>query len=154
MKATLKYILIKKSIYKKIVSCNFDNSLNVPKKQDKERIGTIRFYDQKIIERVVKKSIDNHFKKLLELLASIDESDADPSEGLMFCLDEVAKFKRELINKYNKFMKKEKVELINKKIELIEKEIKDKLLACRLVHSRKVKSIEDEEIVEEKRRSR
>ena len=154
MKTKTKYVLIKKSVYKEIISCNFDNSLNVPKKQDKERIGTVKFYDQKIIERVIKKSIDNRFKKLLELLASIDESDADPSEGLMFCLDEIAKFKRELINKYNKFMKKEKVELINKKIELIEKEIKDKLLACRLVHSQKVKSIDDEEIVEEKRRSR
>ena len=99
----------------------------------------------------------NSFKKLLELLSKLEESDEDPSEGLMICLDEVSKFKSEVINKYNKFLKKNQMDLINKKLELIEKEIKNKLLECRMIHAsvlEKVHEEKDEEIVNERRRSR
>lgn len=155
MKIT-KYILIKKSIYKKIVSYNFHESFNMNKKKDYERIGVIKFYDESITSKAIKKNIDNWFKKLLELMASLEESDEDPSNGYIFCLDETAKFKRELINKYDKFLKKTQIEFINKKIETIEKDIKNKLIAYRLIHSPIFNNIEknEEEIVEERSRKR
>lgn len=135
MKKKTKYTLIKKSIYKKIVLMNYESSYDVKRRKDKESIGLIRLYDENIINRVIKRSIDNHFKKILDLLIRIEESDEDPSEGYLFCLDETAKFKRELINKYNRFLKKEQIDFINKKIETIEKETKNKLIAYRLMHS-------------------
>ena len=144
MKTKTKYVLLKKSIYKKIISYQFSDSLDISKKKDKERIGVIKFYDDKIISRVIKKSIDNRFKKLLELIADLEEADEDPSNGLIFCLDETAKFKREMINKYNRFLKKNQIEFINKKIELIEKEIKNKLIAYRLMHLPIFENMEDE----------
>ena len=153
MKVKNKYILLKKSIYKKIISYNFSESFGVSKKKDNNRIGIIKFYDDKTINHVVKNSIDKHFKKLLELLASIDESDSDPSDGLLFCLDEVAKFKRELNNKYEKFLKKSQKEIIDKKIKLIEKEIKDKLLAYQMICAKDYKLDLDNKI-EEKGHSR
>lgn len=155
MKIT-KYILIKKSIYKKIVSYNFHESFNMNKKKDYERIGVIKFYDESITSKAIKKNIDNWFKKLLELMASLEESDEDPSNGYIFCLDETAKFKRELINKYDKFLKKTQIEFINKKIETIEKDIKNKLIAYRLIHSPIFNNKEknEEEIVEERSRKR
>ncbi len=116
MKTKTKYVLIKDNVYKKIVDYDFDESFNMTKKQDKERIGVIKFYDDKIISNTIKKSIDSRFKKLLELIASIDESDEDPSNGYLFCLDETAKFKREMINKYDKFLKKTQLKINNKKI--------------------------------------
>lgn len=154
VKKNNKYILIKKSIYQKIVLFKYDDSFNMTKKKDKERLGVIKFYDDKIISSVIKRSIDNRFKKLLELIASIEESDNDPSSGLIFCLDEANKFKREMVNKYNKFLKKSQIEFINKKIELIEKEVKNKLIAYRLMHSEIFKNIDDEEYEEERSRSR
>ena len=156
MKTKTKYVLIKDNVYKKIVDYDFDESFNMTKKQDKERIGVIKFYDDKIISNTIKKSIDSRFKKLLELIASIDESDEDPSNGYLFCLDETAKFKREMINKYDKFLKKTQIEFINKKIELIEKDIKNKLIAYRLLHSPIfTKEQENEtEMVEERNRRR
>ena len=153
MKRTSKYVLLKKSIYKKIVSYKFNDSFDITKKKDKERIGIIKFYNDKIIASVIKKSIDNRFKKLLELIASLEESDDDPSNGLIFCLDETAKFKREIINKYQEHLKKNQIEFINKKIELIEKEVKNKLIAYRLIHSQVFENF-DEEFEEEKSRSR
>lgn len=157
MKKNNKYVLLKKSIYKKMESYEFNEAYKVSKKDDDKRIGVIKFYDDKIISKVIQRSIDNRFKKLLELLSKLEESDEDPSEGLMICLDEVSKFKSEVINKYNKFLKKNQMDLINKKLELIEKEIKNKLLECRMIHAsvlEKVHEEKDEEIVNERRRSR
>jgi len=156
MKVKDKYILLKKSDYKKIISYNFNESFNMNKKKDDERMGIIKFYDENIINGAIKRSIDNRFKKILELLANIEESDDDPSSSYIFCLDEMAKFKRELVNKYEKFLKKTQLEFINKKIELIEKDIKNKLIAYRLIHSPVFdnKTFDDEKQVEEKSRSR
>lgn len=157
MKTKTKYILIKKSIYKKIESYEFNESFNMTKKKDDERIGVIKFYDEEVISKVIKRSIDNRFKKLLELIATIEEGDEDPSNGYIFCLDEAAKFKREMINKYNKFLKKTQLEFINKKIELIEKDMKNKLIAYRLLHSpifNNVMMNDEEEIEEERKRGK
>lgn len=152
-----KYVLIKKSIYKELETYEFNESYKVSKKDDDKRIGVIKFYDDEIIKKVIQRSIDNRFKKLLELLSKLEESDEDPSEGFMICLDEVSKFKSEVISKYNKFLKKNQVDLANKKLELIEKEIKNKLLECRMIRTsilEKVHETKDDEIVSERRRSR
>ena len=157
MKKNNKYVLLRKSVYKNMELCEFNESYKVSKKDDDKRIGVIKFYDEKIINQVIRRSIDNRFKKLLELLNKIEESDEDPSEGLMICLDEVSKFKKEMINKYNKFLKKQQIDLINKKLELTEKEIKNKLLECRMIHSsimEKVNAIDADEIVSERTRTR
>jgi len=157
MKKNNKYVLLKKSIYKRIESYEFNEAYKVSKKDDDKRIGVIKFYDDEIINKVIQRSIDNRFKKLLELLSKLEESDEDPSEGFMICLDEVSKFKSEVINKYNKFLKKNQVDLANKKLELIEKEIKNKLLECRMIRTsilEKVHETKDDEIVSERRRSR
>lgn len=155
MKKSSKYVLIKKNKFKKISVFNYEDSFDMSKKKDKERIGVIKFYDEKIIVDVIKKSIDNRFKKILELIARIEESDADPSSGYIFCLDEVSKFRQEMINKYNRFIKKDKIEFNNKKIELIEKELKNKLITYRLMHSPIFDELEDEEeFIEERHRSR
>ena len=156
MKKTNKYILIKKNKFKKISKFNYEDSFDMPKKKDKERIGVIKFYDDKIITPVIKKSIDNRFKKILELIARLEESDEDPSTGYIFCLDEANKFRKEMINKYNRFLKKREIDFNNKKIELIEKELNNKLIAYRLMNSPIFdnEEVDEEEFVEERHRSR
>lgn len=154
MKTKTKYVLLKKSIYKKMISYNFSESLDISKKRDKHRIGVIKFYDDKTINMVIKNSIESRFKKILELMANLEESDEDPSEGLVFCLNEVAKFKREMVNKYEKFLKKKEIEFNNKKIELMEKEIKNKLIAYRLMHMDLFDNEIEVEIEEEMNRRR
>ena len=155
MKTKTKYVLVRKHNFKKVISSNFDKSFDINKEKDKERIGAIKVYDEKIINNAIKKVIDYRFKKILELIASLEESDEDTSNGFIFCLDETAKFKREMINKYDKFLKKTQIEFINKKIELIEKEVKNKLIAYRLMHSPLFTGIgEDDEYEEERHRSR
>ncbi len=159
MKTKIKYVLVKKNLFKKIESYDFNESFNMTKKKDDERLGVIKFYDDEVISKVIKKSVDNRFKKILELIASIEEGDEDPSQGYLFCLDEAERFRKEMINKYNKFLKKTQLEFISKKIELIEKDMKNKLIAYRLLHSpifNNVMSMEDneEEYIDDRRRGK
>ena len=67
------------------------------------------------------------FKKLLEFIASIYESDDDSSSSLMLALNEIEKLKRELINKYVAYLNKKEVQKLDKKIKLIEQEVQSKL---------------------------
>ena len=107
------------------------------------------FFNRDVSSQVEKSgSINNHFKKLLELVIAITE-DGDNPEGLMLCLDEISKFRSEINNKYNKFLEKKDKELALKKLEIIEKELKDKLVIYQLQYD----EIEEEK-VEERHRSK
>ncbi len=129
-----KYELIKKNKYKKYLEINISDAYKVNKKTN-DSIGIIKFYDEKIISQVIKKNFDNKIKKLLELIINIEESDEDPSEGYFLVLNETDKFKKELINKYKRYLKKEQLEFLNKKIELLEIEIKNKLLSMQIINN-------------------
>ena len=132
MKKT-KYLLIKEKKYKKYASINVDVSFDMKKKKDKESIGTIKFYDDKLTDKVITKSIENRFKKLLEFVVECEE-DSDP-EGLLLALNETEKFKREMINKYEKFLDKKKMEFNQKKVDLIIQNLKKKLITYRLMQT-------------------
>ena len=151
MSKVVKYILIKKNVFKKYDNLMINNSYNMSQKKDGASLGVIRIYEEKIINRAIKRNIDLHFKKLLELLMKIEESDDDPSEGLLLCLDEADKFRHELINKYERFLKKEQKLFYDKKLALIEKEIKNKLLEYRLIRQAMSKFLDDEPVYEEER---
>lgn len=128
-----KYLLVKEKKYKKYISINVDVSFDMKKKKDKDSIGTIKFYDEKITDKVITKSIENRFKKLLEFVVECEE-DSDP-EGLLLALNETEKFKREMINKYEKFLDKKKMEFNQKKVDLIIQNLKKKLITYRLMQT-------------------
>ena len=127
-----KYILVKKNNFKKYSNLNLNNSYDVKKKKDRECLGIIKIYDKKLITRAIKKNFDNRFKKILELMIKIDEED-DSGEGYLLLLDETDKFKKELMSKYRDFLRKEQLDFLNRKIELLEKEMKNKLLAIEMI---------------------
>lgn len=154
MKKINKYILNKNSIYKKYSDLNIDTSYNMNKKKENESIGVIKFYNNDLIQRVIKKSIDLKFKKLLELIVSIEESDEDPSSGLLFCLDEVERFKKELMNKYKKFLEKKQIDFLEKKAQIFEKEVKEKLITYSMMRQQFMMNNMQMEEEEEYHRSR
>ncbi len=147
----IKYTLVKNK-FKKYEDINLLDSYNMNKKKDKESIGIIKFYDKKMIAMVIKRKFDERFKAILNLLMKLEESDEDPSEGYFLVLDELDKLKKELINKYNKHLKKEQLEFLNKKIELVNADIRNKLISIQMMHSINLKKEEYDE--EEKKTSR
>ena len=122
----MKYNLQRKTRFQKYVLINVNNSFSIKKKPDKDSMGTIKFYDEKLINKVVNRIIDQRFKKILELIVSTTEDGNCPG-SLLLCLNEVEKFKKELINKYEKYLEKKKMERVLKKLEILESEIKNKL---------------------------
>jgi len=147
------YILLKKKIYQKYSDITFDTSYDMKKKEDKESIGTIKFYDDKMINAVIKRSMTNQFKKLLDFILKMEEDD-DP-EGLFLCLNEIEKFKKEMNNRYEKYLNKKQKELLKKKTDIIESDIKNKLIAYRISRiSLYPKNDYEEEFEEERHRTR
>lgn len=126
------YKITKNNKYNKYSLIKTDISLNMKKKKDKDSMGTIKFYNDDLIDKVIKKNTDNRFKKLLELIVSVSE-EGNPPDGLMLCLDETSKFRLEVNNKYKKYLSKKQMEIIMKKIELIEKDLKNKLMALAII---------------------
>lgn len=128
MEKKIKYSLIKEIFGKKIKSLKINNSynMNINKKiSGGISVNKLVLHNPTLIDRVVSRKIAKKFASLLELI--LDDSDGNDPGHMVVALTEAEKFKRELINKYNRYLKKEKIEFNNKKIEVIEKEIKQKL---------------------------
>ena len=130
----MKYKLVKDKKIKKNAEINLGESLDI-KKHSKNGNLNIHFYNKKLSSIMSEKIINKAFKKILAIVLENEENDGDPSEGLMMCLNEMDKFKKYEVNKYHRFLLKEKEELLLKKIELIEKEMQAKLAAIRLIQS-------------------
>ena len=124
-----KYHLIIENNYFNYINISYQNAYTV--KNKKNFIGKINFYNNDITYKVIKRKTDNSFKKLLELIIRIEEDD-NPSDGYLICLNEIDKFRHELINRYEKYLKKEQMNFLKKKIDLIEKDLKNKLLIERV----------------------
>jgi len=142
------FVLLKKKKYSKYKKMDVNNSLELKKKKEKNSMGVIKFYNQEMINSVVQKNITNQFKKLLDYIISCEEDD-DPN-SLLLALNETEKFKREMINKYEKYLDKKKMAFNKKKIDLIIEDLKRKLVTYRIMHTMILK----EEVEEEKHRSR
>ena len=67
----IKYKLVRDNNFKKYLDIKINNSYNVNKKLDKERIGLIKFYDDDLIYKVIKKKMDINFKQILELMLNL-----------------------------------------------------------------------------------
>lgn len=90
-------------------------------------VSKMMIVNQSFIEKVINKKVEKKFKALLELVASVSEGDEDPSSAMMFALNEIEKFRRMIINQYTSYMTKKQMELLDKKVKLVENEIKMKM---------------------------
>ncbi len=131
----IKYCLKKKNDFKKYTKILFNNSYNLNKRLDKDSLGLIKFYDNEMINNVIKAKMDVKFKQILELMVKIEEDDQDPSEGLMTCLNELDRLNKELNNKYRIYLEKKKYEFLEKKVKLLNDEIKMKLFNIHIINN-------------------
>lgn len=76
-----------------------------------------------LIEKMIDKKVKRKMNYLINMMSIVCDSDDDNSEGLYLALDEVEKCKMEIINKYKKFLEEEKIELLLKKISILEDEL-------------------------------
>lgn len=93
----------------------FQNAINVDK---------MVIINPTLIEKLVDKKIKHKFNNLINLLSFVYESDDATGEGLELALNEAEKLRMELINKYKKYLSEEKQSLMEKKLDILEDEIK------------------------------
>ncbi len=104
------------------------------------KISSLIVYNQGMIEQVLVKKIDNSFRKLTSLVFNTINDDADGS-GVCIALNELTKVKSNLMNQYKAYIKKNEYDKYMKRLNLYQKELKDKLIVI------EEKTLEEEEII-------
>ena len=74
-------------------------------------------------EKIARKKMDAKFEKLLTMMNIVLEED-ETGEGLDIVLDEANKFRMEIINKYKKSIADRDLDIMLKKLDIIEKELR------------------------------
>lgn len=83
------------------------------------------------VEKVLKKKVKRKLDLYLQFIVSIlDDEDTDPT-SLRRVLDDVERYRRTIINKYQLYLDEKYVNLLLKKIDLLSHEIKMKLIYTR-----------------------
>lgn len=127
----MNYLIIKNKDKKSATYFTVDGySLNSKNKniklKDAINVNKMVIINQSLIDKVIDRNIDSKFKKLINLILGIYDTSDDPAGNMMLALNEVEKFKREVINKYVNYMNKKQLEKLERKIRLLEEEIAKK----------------------------
>ena len=128
----IRYLIVKEKNKKEVMYFEYDklNGFNMTSKnkniklKDAINVNKMVIINPSFIEKLINKKINSKIKKLVDLISFIYESDDDdPAGSLMQALNEVEKFKREMINKYINYMTKEQIDILEKKVEILETEV-------------------------------
>jgi len=129
-----KYFIVKEKNDKTITYFEYDKIEGydlMPKKgikiQDAINVNKVVIINPSLAEKVAKKKIDIKFRKLLQLLNIVFETDDDTGTAYREGLNEVSKLRMELLNKYRKHLEDEAFDLMEKKLGILEYELKIRL---------------------------
>ncbi len=90
------------------------------------KVNEVKIVDKVMIEKILSMKFDKSFKQLVALaLRVINDEDADETAAEIV-LDEVELVRQILLERYHKFIAKEKEELFLKKLRIIENEMRVK----------------------------
>ena len=109
--------------YSKLSGYNIKPKNNI-KFEDAINVDRMILINPSLIEKMIDKKVQRKLNSLINMMSIVCESDDESGEGLYLALDEVEKFKGEVFNKYMKYISAEKLSLIEKKIAILEDELK------------------------------
>lgn len=126
-----RFLVIKNKDSKTIKYFEYDklNGYNIHPKQNVKfqnaiNVNKMIIINPTLIEKLVDKKIKHKFNNLINLLSFVYENEDATGDGLELALNEAEKFRMELINKYKKYLSEEKQSLMEKKLDILEDEIK------------------------------
>ena len=129
-----KYLIVKSKNDKTITYFEYDKMEGYdlsPKKgvkiEDAINVNKVVIINPSLASKVASKKIDIKFRKLLQLLNVIFESDDDTGTAYREGLNEISKLRLELLTKYKKHLEQEQFELTEKKLGILEHELKIRL---------------------------
>lgn len=133
MKKNKRYKIRKRSIKCKKIKLNTTN-LNgyiiKPKNKinyDGISVKSMVIINIELIRTLLKKKIKKKLDLYLQFLISVlDEEDTDPGH-LMFALNDLDRYRRTVINNYQKYLEKKYMKILIDKMDLLEQELKSKI---------------------------
>lgn len=153
-----KYSVAKTNYQGEIVLINYEklNGYTIKPKNNIDyegiKINSMMIIKPTFIEKILKKKnqkrLDYYLKYIMTL---IDENDDSSSDDFREALDSLERFKSVIEFKYQKYLDDKYINILLKKIDLIEREIKSKML-YKESKQEKNKLIYSEPIIEETRR--
>ncbi len=99
-----------------IEDLTFDNGFKLPSKKVK-----VEVYDKKIKEKIIAENFKKEYRKILEMIVSINEDGSE--DDALYVRDKVMEFKNSLIKKYEKYLSKNTLNKYLKMILLLEQKI-------------------------------
>ena len=111
--------------YDQINGFNIKPGNNVP--YDGIEVGHLTLVEPSLIEIVLKRKTKRKLNAYLNFLITIIEDDDDDSEALNLVINDVDRYKSIIMNKYSKFLDKRYIKSLLRKVNMIEKELKQKL---------------------------
>ena len=121
-----------------LISFNYPvRGFSYPLKKNKNNAWKIKeliIVNPDIISALISHNFDKKFQKIVELFFSSNDYDEDSTgTSLMMALDEVAHLRTIIINKYKRYLKKEKEEEFLKKLKVLENELRVKIIDFKLI---------------------
>ena len=95
------------------------------------KVSQVTIVNGVMIDRILTIKFDKSFKKLVAMAMHVINDDDSTSDDAQIVLDEAELVKEILINRYNKYFKLEKEQLLLKKIHVIENEMRMKMVAIK-----------------------
>ena len=134
MAVTSRFLIVKQNKEKNSKSINGIEGYNLTTKSnvhfaDGIDISKLIITEPNFIDKVASSKIKSKFERFVNMVQVVCEAgdEDDSGEGYRIALNEGEKLKMELWNKYKKFISNEKLELMTKKIEILEDEMKLRL---------------------------
>ncbi len=87
-------------------------------------------FANKIVKRKIKKKLENYLNYLIKFIDSNDED----GESIRHALNDITRYKEIIKTKYDKYLEDKYKELLRKKIEVVEEEMKNKLLYMQMLY--------------------
>lgn len=104
---------------------------------------------EKVLKRKIKRKLDYYLKYIIQLIEDVDDDDGIYRQAL----NDMTRYKEIVEYKYRKYLDDKYINLLLKKIDALDREMKSKIIYKKLNLEEKSFDYE-EEIVEERRRSR
>ena len=93
------------------------------KLKDAINVNKMVIINPSFINKLIDKNINRKLEKLIKYIIGIYDADDDPAGNLMQALNEVEKFKREIINKYLAYMNKKQLKDLDQKLKILENQV-------------------------------
>ena len=90
-------------------------------------VNRLIVFNQSFIEKIIKKRIKRKLELYLQFIIEYIDNDSDDGESLREVLNDIERYKSILKYKYNKFLEEKYLNSLEKKLNLIEKELNVKL---------------------------